>query len=48
VLLTVSKKPSSLVPQQGADRNDDDDGDEANHDAVFNGGCALFVADAVS
>jgi hypothetical protein len=32
------------VPPMRVDGNDDDDGDEGNHDAVFDGGRALFVA----
>jgi hypothetical protein len=44
-LLTVVED-GLKVPPSSAHRSDDDDGDECDHDAVFDGGCALlFVAE---
>ncbi len=42
-MFTVSKNPSE-VAAQGADGDDDYDCDEADHDAVFDSGGALFFA----
>ena len=48
--LEVSQAILSEHVGQGAakksDGNDDDDGDEGDHDAVFDGGCALLFAAA--